>query len=654
MAVYEVEGPDGAVYHVEGPDNATEDAVLAQVQAQAPRKEELSPEAQTAIRSTVKGLTSPIAFFIDASNALYNLGARGVNAVRPDTVPYIPMGRDYQDYALQAMGVNPEAASLPEKIVTGGLSAVTGTGLAQSAGGSIPAFSRALDVVASDPARQIVAAGLAPVGADLGRTVADSYELTGVPRAALEMGGSLLTSTLGTPAVMGAAGGIKRGTQYMTPGGKEAIAGRVLNRQSASPQTTLDRVADPTINRQLVPNSQPTLAEVSQDPGLARLQRAITSSPTALDAGVDQVNAARMTQMDSAINRSLAQANREVGPVGDVQPFVRSIKYGALDRFLEDNPFLDSLPVDTPSLRSTLTNLAVQHQGKPQIEGLVRGVAAQLEQPSHLLGDGNSFQQVWNQRQNVDDLIYERLATASGGSKAELRHVGQQIRTAMNDDLRAAVPGFDEFLTKYSRYNRLEDALNLGRELAGKVTNTQRNLIDNPSELYGDRMISGAKMDNLDLRAAERKAGATLTRPQRRAFEAAQEEKRRANILVNGGAPGNSHTAQNFAVDQLIQRDIAQGILGDNPTGTGRVLGETILGGIMSPITKLIGRGVTGDIMQLVAKGLLDPEEGARLMRVGRIDVPRPTAPGLRGVAETVEPNAQRAVLGELLRYMTR
>lgn len=610
-------------------------------------KLQANPNVQTAVRSTVRMLTSPAALFMDTLNGLYNLPAYGLNKLAGTNLPYAPSSTDYYNAYLPAIGVDPTPKSTAEKVVTalGGAAMGGAAGLrAAKATGAIadPTVAKALDVP-----RNMAASGATVAGTSAGTELADEWGVEDpVARFALEMGGGLAASAVGVPMVLGAVEGGRRMMSLPTRGGKEEIAGRLLLAQATSPDVARARAGNAELAQEFVRGSKPTLAEVTQDPGLARMQRVIASSPAAIDAGVDQVNAVRNTVMDDAIHAELARVNGVNTPrYGDLAGAMHRQKQRIAEDFIEGSPDLRTLQVSTPTMQNTIARLYSQHEGKPQIMSMIAAVEKELMAGSLNLPAGNSFQQVWNQRQHIDDIIYEKLRDVSGGSKAQLRQVGQELRRAMNDDLKAAVPGFDQFLKDYSRRERIEGAMELGREIGGKMQNTARNIASGADDIYGSRQISGAKADNLDLDALQRKAGSQLTNAQRRVLEGVQEEKRRANILTTGGAPGNSNTAQNIAVDSLIQRDIARGIFGDAPGAAVNEYLANLFTGAMGVPSRVLARSTRDEVLRMVAAGMLDPAEGARLMGKAKV-----TGPMLSG--KSFKEDAARSVLGDWLRRM--
>lgn len=584
-----------------------------------PQQSGMSPDLQTAFRSTAKGLSAPVTMAMDAVNAVPNLIAYGVNKVASGTMDYIPPAQGYVDAGLRAGGINPEPQSGAERAVTAGLGAAVGApmfGAASLASAPTQALGAAASSAAASaglPLPVQIAAGMAP-----------------------SMGGS---------AVNAVVSGAKRTAAPFTTGGKESIAGRILNKQAAAPSTALQRAQTEELSAGYLPGSTPTLAEVTQDPGLARLQRVLPSSKVGMDAGVDQVNALRITQLDDAIHEVLNRVNKvPKGERGDVVDAIGQVKQRIGTQFEEQLAAkgidTQALPVPPSQTVDRLRGLMRKHEGNTNLENIIRGISTQI-------GDeAPSFNKLWNMRQALDDAIYEKWAVSSKASQGDLKRLGEQIRGAMNADLVAAVPEFQPFLSRYARMARAEGRLNLGRKLGEKVENTARNIAGD-GEAYGSRTVSGAKLDNLDVAGAEKRAGAKLSKAQRAAFNAAREEKRRANILTTGGAPGNSNTAQNQALDQLIADDILGGLLGDKArsgfAGWLRNAGQTTAGGAVGLLT----RSAQSDIMRMVAAGLIDPKEGARLMQLGQL---RSTA----DFASKLKQSGQQGLLSEIYSNMVR
>jgi hypothetical protein len=586
----------------------------------------MDPTLQSNIRSTVKGLSAPITMGADAINAVPNLISKGINAVRPGTTGYIQPSSELVDAGLRGIGVDPMASGTAERAVTAALGAAAGGGVWRLAG-LVPDVGGSIARIAGQVMNPAISAATASLGADAAQAAGVGPVGQMVAGAAAGMVPGLSGSAVNT-----VVGGVDRMAQPFYQGGKERIAGRLLNKQASAPQTTLNRVADPNINREIIPGSAPTIAEVSQDPGLSRLQRVLPSVKPGMEAGIDQINAVRVSQIDEAIHKTLDRVNKNQGG-RDVVEKVREIKRRIGSEFEQGLSArgIDTLtlPVDPQNLSTRARALLQRYEGNDALTGLVGKVLGHLD-------DGQpSFNKLWNMRQSLDDAIFEKWAVSGAGSKADLKRVGDDIRSAMNADLVAAVPEFKPFLDRYARMSRAEGRLKLGRQLKEGVQNMGSNL---PGEgaLYGERTLSLDKLQKIDFDKAQKRAGAKLAPYQREAFDAAMEEKRRANFLLSGGAGPRSDTAQNQALEQIISDDILSGLFGDTGgqsglTGILRNLGRNTFGAPVTALTK----GAQSDIMRMIAKGLIDPQEGARLMRLGQIQGSESFANKLRGAGQT-------------------
>jgi hypothetical protein len=581
----------------------------------------MSPTLQANLRSMVKGLSAPVTMAMDAVNAVPNLIAKGVNTVRPGTMDYLAPGQSLVDKGLRSAGINPEPQSGAERAVTAALGAAVGS----------PLFGAAS--LASAPSQS------------LGAAASSAAASAGLPLP-VQIAAGMVPGMAGG-AVSGIVQGAGRLAGSLTSGGKESAAGRILNKMASAPMVAVGRAGADDLNAGYLPGSQPTLAEVTQDPGLARLQGAMPSSQAFINAGVDQVNALRRAQLDGLIHETLDRVNKvPKGEGKDVIEAIGKVKDRIYSQFGEQlgarGMTTESLPVQLSQTMERLTDLARSTKGNPNLQKVVNDIAGQL-------GDETpSFQQVWNTRQYLDDLIYEKWATSAAGSRKDLKIVGEKIRGAMNADLVAAAPEFQPFLSRYARMARAEGRLNLGRDVAAGLENAGRH-VPAGNEAYGRRFISDNKADNLDqtISKASKKQQATLSKPQREAFNAVREEKRRAKILEYGGAPGNSKTEQNRALNQIITDDVLGAILGDTSRsgvrGAVRNVAQTIAGGPVGFLTK----AAENDILRMIAAGLIDPKEGARLMQKGQLS-------GTEDFISKLNRSGQQGLLSEIYSNMVR
>jgi hypothetical protein len=165
--------------------------------------------------------------------------------------------------------------------LTGNLAMMIGPGALAGAVGKGAALPGLVDAVGAAMAPKtalgalaqgIVMGGAQPVGTQDSR--AANAALGGVVSAAL-------------PAVVAAGSGVKSLVQPFTENGREAIAGRVLQRFATDP-ASIERAA----TTGLVPGSRPLLSEATQDVGLSTLEQSLRNNPEAkaLIVGRDMAN----------------------------------------------------------------------------------------------------------------------------------------------------------------------------------------------------------------------------------------------------------------------------------------------------------------------------------------------------------------------------
>lgn len=601
------------------------------IEQQAARERIGEDQQDVALRASFRGLSSPLALGIDVANAGPNLLARGINAVRPGTVGYLPMGADYQRAALEQMGVNPEPSGTGEKAATAALGAVSGGAISSALGPAIARYAPELGAAVSNWALPPLRAAMGGAGAV---TASDMAREAGASPA-LQIGAGALGGMLGggTAGVLEAAGrGVSGTLKPLSEGGREEIAGRLLRRQADAPEVSIMRAETPKFTQEIVPGSRPTLAEVTQDPGLAMLQRSLPSNEIAKAAGVANLNNYRFTEIDSAIRKQLNRVNAVPGEgQRDVLEKLKELKQQTVQNFetavASGGRDVRSIPVDITPITGKLAKLRADNYGNENITKLLDKIENQLGASAPAGAMQNSFRQIWNMRQSLDDAIYEGWKDSSKSTQKDLARIGENLRGDMNKALVDAEPSFGEFLTRYSKAQKGEDRIRLGRELLTKTENAGRNVAEGEA-LYGERKLSNAKFENVAKEAEAAAAKGKLSKGQARAFAAAVEEKRRSDVLSNGGGVIGSPTAPYLATGKMLTDDIIGGIIGDRkgPAGIPRALLENYLGRPLAFAT----RAQEPEIMRLVGQGLRDPAEGARLMQLGNIR----NTPTLRGILE--------------------
>lgn len=237
-------------------------------------------------RNAVEGVTAIPALGADLIGAGLNLGIRGVNHVAGTTIPEFPSQSGLIDKGLTAAGLPEENGPL-ERIVGAGTRGIAGAGGNMLLGaGAAPGIVK--DVLMTRPDVQAQAGGV-------GGLASATAKEAGLGSVAQMMAG--LIGGVAAPAAWSVARGIPSLAKGFTEAGQRSTAGGVLNTAAASPADSLAALADTS---DIVPGSARTLAQVTRDPGLASLERALMAKPegAAISQRYAQQNAARIAELD--------------------------------------------------------------------------------------------------------------------------------------------------------------------------------------------------------------------------------------------------------------------------------------------------------------------------------------------------------------------
>lgn len=293
MAVYRVTSPSGEVFRVTAPEGASEAQVMAYAKANMTPKakpQSFGKSAMTALgrgtRDVLEGGAKLLGIVGDPANAIVNaatganLGSvSGSGAQLADTLG-LPRSETDGQQLISAINQGALGALVP----------AAGAGALAARGGG--AVAQAL---AAQPVMQVVSGGAAGAGGELARQSGGGV--------LAQIGASLLGGLVpfgGAAVGRGVANtvaAIPRGQQFVERG-----AGQVLRDNATDAATAVENIAarEPSVS-----GAAPTLAEASNDPGLAGLQRSMSSiSPNAAGSLTERVgnNAlARQAAIDATL-----------------------------------------------------------------------------------------------------------------------------------------------------------------------------------------------------------------------------------------------------------------------------------------------------------------------------------------------------------------
>lgn len=285
MPAYQITSPDGKTWEVNAPEGASQDQVLEYAKSQWSKSQpKQRAELPAPVRAPVEDPGMLQSLLIGAGRTFDRVGK----------------GMEQAYYGARSAMSGPDATSL----VTGGKNQwdVKLDKLKQDAASDDAAYKPLQEIRPwstgigeSLPSLAIPGGGGATLGANMVRMAA-----AGAIPGALEYGSA--RERAGRAALGAAAGaavpaigaGLKTAKAFAEPlwqGGREAIAGRLLNRVSGDDAAAVaNRLASAG---ELVPGSAPTAAQVAENGGIAALERAAAqANPAAYaDRGMEQASA---------------------------------------------------------------------------------------------------------------------------------------------------------------------------------------------------------------------------------------------------------------------------------------------------------------------------------------------------------------------------
>jgi hypothetical protein len=391
-------------------------------------------------------------------------------------------------------------------------------------------------------------------------------------------------------AVQTLAGKLKDALPPMTQAAREQMAAKMLREAAADP-ATLARAAQP---QALVPGTVQSLAEVTDDAGIAGLQRTMRSMSPELNN--------RLGLTEQANNVARVEAVR--GAFGGADEAAATAIEQARDRAAA--PLLAAARkvtgVNTKPVLALADKILKAREGNDTVTAAVQRVRDLLGREGM-----DTVQNLHNARQEIGTILSGKSSMEQAGRTAsrELLH----IRQALDTQIGRASPEFKKFLKQYADLSRDADRVRMGSELLGKSF-ASADSVGNP--VLSPAKFSGARRD-LD-RVAQQATGfrkqtaeRLMTPEQLQTVQAVGGDLERfARSQVQGRATG-SNTAQNLAGMSRVQ-DAALG---------GDELRAALLPQLSGAMSILNGfRRKAGEkVLQIVQEALVDPARAPALMR---------------------------------------
>lgn len=407
------------------------------------------------------------------------------------------------------------------------------------------------------------------------------------------------------PAAIGAGRGIaaayQGGRALLQPfsqRGQQQIAADVLRVSATDPAAA---AANLQTARPVLPGSQPTVAQVARDPGLAQLERTIAQNPE-MAGPLQQRFAAQRgarigTVRDVAGTDDYYDAIREGRRIFANEDYGRAIAQGA------DSEMAQAMQ---PQIESLLRRPSIQ-----RAQATARDLAAENDVA---LTNFNSVEGLDWLKKALDNQISAASRPGSAIGDAELRAL-QQTKQDLMATLQQIAPAYRQANDAYAAMSRQVNAMDVARTL--------RTALQKPGSEYGvggtgkemgdayRRELSNAVDSVRKSTGMDRPLSEVLPTRDIAQLEGVAYDLGRKEFAETAGAARGSPTAQNMVSQNLLRR-----LMG--PTGLPQTWAEnTMLNTLLRPV-QWAGRLAEPRVQAALAEMMLDPQQAAAALAMQR------------------------------------
>ena len=542
-------------------------------------------------RYAVEGATALPTIVGDAANALVNLGTSAVNKVAGTDIP--PLQSTSGAFRGVLDRIFPKPESLSERVASIGSQALSGAGIARLAASGAqaagPAIQKGAQFLADQPAMQVA-------GATAGALATEGAQQGGISNPYALMGIGMLGGT--TPGAAQGVAGRVAGTalQAARPfmgGGREIIAGKALNRMATNPEAAARNMelAEP-----ILPGSQPTVGQVSRDPGLM-------AGETAVIRGMDTRN-----------------------ELGARQSEQNAVRMNEVNRMARDEPTFDSAKAKRDSTVDTYMTPAFKGKSpvgtsiapiENAIAGILKsnkGVRKDVQDAITFAGDRLDALKKSGHDYTDPEVLYEfrkDLALARDGKydsdKSNLSlargELASLIKT-VDKTIEAGAPGYADYLQLYAKRSIPLDQLKALQEVR------RRTVLPVTDPTTNQAVLSNAKFQSVLSSNMDKgiKLRETLSQQQIEKLRvvAADLDRGSAATAATAKVPG-SDSFRNLSVASVIGR-----LIGDNAAA---MLNEKSAFKTVSRPLAWLYQMPDEQIQHLMVQAWLDPKLASQLMR---------------------------------------
>lgn len=597
MAKYRVQGPDGKVHVFEGPDGASP----ADIEAFANQTFGAKAQRAKADKADMERMADPTAGMSTTDKFLAGMGkafadtGRGVGQLVRDgievfdrpapTLSGLITGKKSQTLA-DKLGL-PSTADIDESKKLDSSLMNTGAGQAGNFAGNVAITLPTVAVPGAATLRGAATIGalqgaIGPVGTDDSRV--QNMLLGGAAGAGGVAAGRVLA---------GAYQGGKALIEPFTQGGRQKIAGRVIQRFADDPAAVAAAKGGKSVT-----GATPTIAEETADAGMARLQDAVRS--------VDPQIAGRIDARLADNNAARVEALRSLTGSDGGREFAVEMRKGTT------KPMYDaatSLGIDFDTLSAAQKGEMTKVMQMPAVQDALGAARENAANHGMKIGNEGNVAGLHQAKMAMDDKLRDLANQGLGDSnKAQAIRAAKDRLVTFMDSMTGGAYG--EARQTFAEMSKPINQMDVVQAILNKGSSATSDLAGNP-RLMPNALTSIVKTPEAEAalikQATGGKAGVNriadiLTPEQNNLVRSVINEVDRTGAVARAGNGPGSATAQRMAAQNVLARLI--GPTGLPTSWAESAIANTIVG---KPLNLLYGGIAEPKIQQELANAVLDP-----------------------------------------------
>lgn len=396
-----------------------------------------------------------------------------------------------------------------------------------------------------------------------------------------------------------------------TQGGREKIAGRVIQRFADDPAAVAAARGGSSIT-----GATPTIAEQTGDAGMARLEDAIRSVDpqiaSRIEARLAGNNGARVSALESIAGNDATRA------VADKAR--KDATKGLYDTATNANYTVDGKLSDLlnrPAVKQAMTRAEslANNQGRPFSFNVTPSTPFA---GAGGLSGGGSKQITGQGLQDLKMALDEMLTDPASGFAGSAGRTVKDLRSQIVDWMEKANPDFKAARTGYAAASKPLNAMDVAAEILNKGASNTSDLAGNV-RLMPNKLTGLLKDEPGLIQTATGRKGAgnalsdVMTPDQEAMIRAVVGEVDRAGAVARAGNGPGSATAQRMASQNILHQLV--GPTGLPTSWAESALANTVVG---KPLNLLYGGVAEPKIQQVLAEAVLDPVKARQALQAAQ------------------------------------